>query len=226
MNFIYFNDQIDKQIKDIKARIRLLMNGVAADQMKASGLIYKQNFGVSILHLKELAKTIEPSHELAMRLWFLGIRETMILATIIEPTEKFEKKTALEWIDKFNHTEIVEITCMNLFSRLPYRKELSIECIKSEQPWTQITGFTLAARCFSDFKNNDIQDIINISFQLIPTENYHLYKSIGLCLSRLVRIGEESKETVLTFIQKYDIEDLSIKYISNEVQQEINFLYG
>lgn len=226
MNFIYTNDEIDKQIKSIKADIRLRMNGVAADQMKDSGLIYKQNFGVSFLHLKELAKTIEPSHELAMRLWFLGIRETMILATLIEPTDKFDRKTASEWVKALQHTEIVEMTCMNLFSRLPYRKELSLECLQSEQIWTQITGFILAARCFSLYGMDEINQIITRAREIASTNNYHLYKSIALCLSRLVRHSETAKEIILTALSEMDSDQPSTRYIRNEVQQEINFLYG
>lgn len=222
MEFIYNNNHTDKKIKDIKAQIRLRMNGIAADQMKVSGLVYKQNFGVSIPHLKDLAKNIEPNHDLALRLWFLGIRETMILATMIEPIEKMDIHMAKEWIKNLTQTEIIEIICMNLFSKIACRKELSLECIKSENQWEIITGYLIAARCYNDYSINEVNHFISRAHDLIPSDNLHIYKAIATGLSRFCRKNTEIKNTIMEAVKSFPDNEKSVNYIVNEINQEID----
>ena len=132
MKLYFTTENIDATITEIKQKLKLSMNGVTSDQMKSAGIHYRINYGVSIPRIKEIARDYQPNHDLAQRLWFLGIRETMILATILQPAETFNKNIAIEWISNFNQPEIVEQTCMNLLSKLPYWSELSLESIQSE----------------------------------------------------------------------------------------------
>ncbi len=225
MKYYISNPELDSTIAEIKRKIRLSMNGIVSEQMRNSGIIYKNNYGVSVPRLKEIAAEYEKNHDLAQRLWSLGIRETMILAMLIEPIEKLTYNSTLEWIKEFNQTEIIELASMNVLSKLDFSNKLVIDCIGSENIWLQTTGFTLAARIFAKLNSEEINICIESGFSLSDTENLPLYKSIALCLSRFCR---KDKETVLFIQQKLEnfpeSASRSQQHISAEVKQEILFL--
>ena len=153
MKFFIQNNELDKSVQEIRRKIRTLMNGVVADSMKDKGIVYKKNFGVDLPHLRDLARKYPPGHDLAQRLWALQIRETMILATLLEPADTFAESMAGEWMQSVNNIELVEQICMNLFSKLSYGSQLAIRLIHVDQKWSRITGFTLSARLWKDLDN-------------------------------------------------------------------------
>jgi 3-methyladenine DNA glycosylase AlkD len=219
------NPVLDAQIKEIRRKIRLSMNGIVSGQMTRSGILYKQNYGVSIPRIKEIAAGFLPDHDLAQRLWFLQIRETMIMATLLEPLSEFTAETAREWVSQFNQIEIIEQATMNLFSKLSISDVLCLEWIKSEYSWTQITGFILTSRIVEKLNQNQIDVIIQRAFKLSATDDLHLYKAVALCLSRLCRKDNETATSILKGIESFSqTTSAGQSYISTEVKQEILFL--
>ena len=162
MKYYISNQELDKQISEIRRKIRLSMNGIVSEQMTQNGIVYKKNYGVDIPRIKEISKNYTPNHDLAQRLWSLQIRETMILASLLEPIDKFTPEMAQEWVKSFNQIEIVEQACMNLFCKLSYINELCKNCIKSDNIWAQITGYVLAARLAGKLNHTEITDITQI----------------------------------------------------------------
>jgi len=225
MKFFIANPDLDTQISEIKKTIRLSMNGIVSDQMTQSGIIYKKNYGVTIPRIKEIASRYAPNHDLAQRLWMFNIRETMIMATLLEPTAKFTPELAETWAQSFNQIEIIEQTNMNLFSKLPFAAAMAAKWIQSGSIWLQITGFILAARIAGKFNQNEITAVVKKGIELSNTDDLHLYKSIGLCLSRFCRKDREIASYILKEIEAFsDDSSISQQYISTEVKQEILFL--
>ena len=219
------NPALDTQIVEIKSKIRLSMNGIVSGQMVQNGILYKKNFGVSIPRIKEIASMYSPDHGLAQRLWDLKIRETMILATLLEPKEIFDRQFAQEMVESFQQIEIAEQACMNLFSKVAESVALSIEWIQSEKPWIRITGFMLAARIYDLPDKKDSDFIIHQAIKDACTDNFHLYKAVGLCLSRFCRKDKETSAYILKEIDALPQKtSMGQQYISNEVKQEILFL--
>jgi 3-methyladenine DNA glycosylase AlkD len=225
MKFYISNPELDDQIAEIRRTIRLSMNGVVSDQMTNNGIRYKKNYGVSVPRIKEIAKKYTPNHDLAQRLWSLQIRETMILATLLEPTDKFSIETASKWLESFNQIEIIEQSCMNLFSKLPFATKLVSDLIQSENTWFQITGYILAARTLDKFNAYETIEIIEKAVQSSYTDELHLYKSIALYLSRLCRKDRQIATYILKEVDCFsDNSSIGQRYILNEVKQEILFL--
>jgi len=226
MKFYIANPDLDAQIIEIKKTIRLSMNGIVSDQMTKSGIIYKKNYGVTIPRIREIALRYTPNHDLAQRLWALNIRETMIMATLLEPIDKFTPEIAQTWVLSFNQIEIIEQVNMNLFSKLPFAASLAMQWMQSDKSsWKQVTGFILAARIADKFNRDEIVTIIKVAGKLSDTNDLHLYKSIGLCMSRLCRKDKETATYILKEIESYSFDSsISRQYISNEVKQEILFL--
>jgi len=225
MKYTLANPELDSQIAEIKLKIKLSMNGIVSGQMTQKGILYKTNFGVSIPRIKEIASFYTPNHELAQRLWNLQFRETMIMSTLLEPADKFDRKAAQSLIESFNQIEILEQACMNLFCKLQFSDTLCKEWIDSDIEWLRIAGFMLAARISESLNQSDTNTIIIQALSKSETNNFHLYKAIGLCLSRFCRKDKETAAYILKQITTFSITtSISQHYISTEVKQEILFL--
>ena len=225
MNYTFINPEIEAQITEIKLKIRLSMNGIVSDQMIRNGIVYQKNFGVSIPRIKEIASNYTPNHSLALQLWNLHIRETMIMSTLLEPVGEFTIQSAGILVSQINQIEIAEQACMNLFCKLPFASELSKEWVQSVTIWEQITGFLLAARMYESLNRDVLHAIISRGFDVSTTTDFHLYKAVALCLSRFCRKDKETAAYILKQLTALEpISSTGRLYISNEVKQEILFL--
>lgn len=139
---------VHETIKDIKGQFRLFMNGVASQSMREKGLAYKLNFGIEVPRLKEIAARYEKNHEVAQALWKENIRECKILAGMLQPAETFYPDIADIWVEEMHNPEIAELTCMNLFRRLPYASEKAFQWMADDREYFQLCGFMLLAWLF------------------------------------------------------------------------------
>jgi len=225
MKYILATPALDAQIAEIRIKIRLSMNGIVSDKMTQSGIHYKKNYGVSIPRIKEIASGYVPNHDLAERLWLLGIRETMIMATLLEPIDKLTPEMAQYWVSRLTQIEIVEHACMNMFCKLPFARSLCVEWVKSDQRWMQISGFVLAARVFLQLNSDEITVITRQVMEASITADFHLYKAMALCLCRFCRKDKETANNILTMIEPVSgTASAAQQFIYNEVKQEILFL--
>ncbi|MBN2766407.1 MAG: DNA alkylation repair protein [Paludibacteraceae bacterium] len=225
MKFLLTNPEIDQQITEIKRKIRLSMNGIVSESMEAGGIVYKQNFGVAIPRLRELAAAYDANHDLAQRLWMLKIRETMIMATLLEDPEKFSIENARQWLSDIHQSELMEQCVMNTFIKTPFANQLIADTIASEQLWSRVSGFVMAARLHAKIPDKLVDDLLSKVKQYSRTDEYHLYRSMGLCMARLCRRNTETAKKISEFCtQNLSDKNDAQRYISEEVRQEILFL--
>ena len=145
-----------EKIREIKKQFRLFMNGVVSQSMREKGLDYKLNFGIELPRLKEIAEKFEKNHEVAQALWKENIRECKILAGLLQPIDTFYPEIADIWVEDMHYPEIAELTCMNLFSHLPYASEKVFQWIADEGEYFQFCGYMLMARLL--MKGNELNE--------------------------------------------------------------------
>lgn len=109
---------IEEQVKSIRVRLRLAMNGVISSSMREKGIRYRLNFGVPLPEIREIARAYSPDPELAAALWKEDIREFKILATLLQPAASFSCEEALAWVKEIPYPEIAEQASRNLFSKM------------------------------------------------------------------------------------------------------------
>ena len=68
-------EEINEKLKGIKRSFRSVMNGVASHSMREKGVGYKLNWGVSLVHLREMADNYGKDYDLAIALWKEDIRD-------------------------------------------------------------------------------------------------------------------------------------------------------
>ncbi len=107
----------ENTIKTILKEIRVKENGPAMDAMNRMGLKYKRNFGVSLSDLKKIAEKYRPDNNLAKDLRKKNIRETRILAEMIEDPKMVSEESANEIVSGIDTNELAEQACLNLFEK-------------------------------------------------------------------------------------------------------------
>lgn len=109
---------IAEQLKSIRTRLRLAMNGVISASMREKGVRYRLNFGVPLPEIRAIAAAYPPDAGLAAALWKEDIREFKILATFLQPPSSFTHEEAVGWIKEIPYPEIAEQAARNLFSKM------------------------------------------------------------------------------------------------------------
>lgn len=163
MQFTVYDEEVERQVKEIRKLVRLSMDGSVSESMAPLG--YKLNWGVSIPRIKELAARFSKDARLAMRLWNIGHRETMIIATLLMPENGCPESVAEAWAEDINNSELSEQCCRNLFVRLPYADKLAELCYnKPGTLYSKEIAYRLASKLTmkgSSCGNNFSKSLIN-----------------------------------------------------------------
>ena len=146
MDILLDDPVVDGQFRELLAKIRRLKNGETVAQMKAYGLVYKINWGASVISLRDLAKSYERNHLLALKLWNKQWRETMILATLLDEPDKVTEEQLDFWTKSFTTTEIAEQAVANLFVHTKFAYVKALEWCRGKKYLVRYTGLHLMGR--------------------------------------------------------------------------------
>ncbi len=166
------------------------MDGVNSSAMRKKGVNYKVNFGVPLVTLRKISKEYAPDPKLADALWKEDTRELKILASLIQEPSTFTQADA--WVEDISNLELAEQTSMNLFCRIPNAGEYAACWIQSDRFYTQITGFLLYARLFSnDFslEGEELKNYFHIVFNALDNQSLLLKNA---ALTSLKKLGRQS----------------------------------
>jgi 3-methyladenine DNA glycosylase AlkD len=112
--------------------------------------------GIRIPVLRRLSKEIGKNHPLALQLWEAKYHEGRILASMIANPEETTPDLADRWIKDFNSWDLCDQTCMNLFEKLPFAWDKTLDWCAREPEFEKRTGYVMIARlAVSDKKTSD-----------------------------------------------------------------------
>ena len=131
-------------IQEVKHRCYAMRNGAVADTMRRLGAPYRVIFGVNLPQLKEIASDIQPDAALAAQLWATdSTRECVLIAPMIMPHDAFPIETARQWIATAPSTEAIDVLCLKLLGKMPYKAELADELLLSDSELTRYASMRL-----------------------------------------------------------------------------------
>lgn len=215
----------NNNVKEILRKLWLSRNGEVVSQMRQYGMVYRKNLGVPISRIREIASDYPPNSETANQLWALHEREPMLTAILLQPINNFTWEMAQSWAEDCDNIEIIEFACMHLFSKLSFAEKLCCEWCASEKEQFQIMGFILSARYYQHFSDENRNFIIEKAFENSATENFQLYKAIGLALCRFCRCGKTVAELIFRKLNNFLPQpSAGEQYIMEEVKSEMIFL--
>jgi len=141
---------------DVVEKLKSLSNPEAIEGMARFGITPERTYGVSIPNLRKMAKEIGKDHNLARELWKSNIRETRILACMIDEPNKVTEEQMDDWVKEFDYWEICDQCCMNLFEKTEFAYQKAAEWSSREEEFVKRAGFVLMARlAVSDKKAAD-----------------------------------------------------------------------
>ena len=217
-----YNPEIEEQLKKIKSALRTRMNGEISENMSQKGISYELNYGTLLPELKDLSKKYIPNKLLAERLWFLRIRETMILATYLYPVNEFSFETAQEWLEMFPTQEITEICCFNLFSKLPFVELLISDWIQKPEGFAKLSAWLLMARKYQSLSTEEIDKYVIIAVDSINKENASVQNAMMIALKKIGSLDEPAKLLTKLAVWK-NAENTNAFY--EEIENELDFMY-
>jgi len=146
MDLLIDDPKIEQQFQQILTRIRLAKNGEIVEQMKDHGLVYKVNWGASLMTLRDLASQFESNHLLALKLWNKQWRETMIMAALMDVPAQVTEEQMDYWTKSLETTEIAEILNTFLWVKTRYAFVKSLEWCRGKKHLVRFSGLHLMGR--------------------------------------------------------------------------------
>jgi len=148
------------QYDDILERLKSLSDAKAVKSMAKYGITPGKAYGVSIPELRGIAREIGKDHGLAQQLWESDIRETRILACMIDKPEMVTEEQMDGWVKEFDYWEICDQCCMNLFEKTKFAYWKAIEWSSNDKEFIKRAGFVLMARLAVSDKRADDREFI------------------------------------------------------------------
>lgn len=146
------NKQLTETVKQIRRLIAGSMDGITATTMRQKGLIYKQNFGVALPRLREIARQFTPDTALSEYLLQTAGRETQIVGLLLMPAKQLTTEAALHLAATLQTTELAEIASMTLFCHLSDIDYFLTQLITSRHQWQLLTACCTATRALQRLK--------------------------------------------------------------------------
>ncbi len=196
MKYFPFNPEVDFKIKELLNLINLRKNGETASVMNSNGITYKKNFGVSISHLESIAASHVVSFDVCERLWYMEIRETMILATLLVSQNNLNFETTCNWSQLVVNEDIARHSAKNLFSQLNYSTKLATYLLTTHSHYQKVLAVYILAGAI---KRQSIMliDVISAVDSQILNSNYwnsHIpVTPISFIMQQIIRYSSEGK---------------------------------
>ena len=113
----------------LRARVRSRMDGATAAAMRASGVDYAYNFGLSIPQLRDLASELPSRLSLAQKLLSAQLREMRILGLLSFPAETLTYSQAISFAKSLETEELLSLFSTHLLAK----NENVVACFPREE---------------------------------------------------------------------------------------------
>lgn len=202
-------EETNEKLKAIKRSFRTVMNGVASHSMREKGVGYKLNWGVSLVHLREMAATYGKDYDLAIALWKEDIRECKILATLIMPAERFLPEVADIWLEQTTSQELAEMLAANLLKDVSYAPEIAYRWMASDSDIRQICGFCILSRLFmrgQEPNERGINEFLDQAVTALLGTSVGVRHAAWNCINRFAELGEDYEAIAKKALQQAGID--------------------
>ena len=202
-------EETNEKLKAIKRSFRTVMNGVASHSMREKGVGYKLNWGVSLVHLREMAATYGKDYDLAIALWKEDIRECKILATLIMPAERLLPEVADIWLEQTTSQELAEMLAANLLKDVSYAPEIAYRWMASDSDIRQICGFCILSRLFmrgQEPNERGINEFLDQAVSALLGTSVGVRHAACNCTNRFAELGEDYEAIAKKALQQAGID--------------------
>lgn len=208
-------------------------NAQAAAGMARFGINPAHALGISIPVLRKMAKEIGRNQALAVELWYSGIHEARILASMIAEPQLMTVELMDKWVNEFDTWDVCDQVCGNLFDQTPFAYQKAIEWCQQEKEFVRRAGFVMMAELavhdkkasdesFAQFfplikryandERNFVKKAVNWALRQIGKRNSHLH---ALALACACEIQDMDSKTA-RWIAKDAIKELQAREMNSK----------
>ena len=194
----------DHLIKQILKEIKLKENGPASEAMSRMGLKYKQNYGVAVPEMRQIALKYKGNSKLSEELLKIESRETKILGILVADPETISEKQINAILDGINNIELAEQSCINLFEKIPACRNKAVKWIAQENQWIKVTGYLIFSRIAQkndDLENDFFRKLIDFAPNDFMHESLHVRKALARALRNTALRNKTLKELVFKIVE-------------------------
>ena len=211
--------------EDIIRRLEELKDPAAVEGMARFGITPEKAYGVSMPALTKMAREIGTDHELAGRLWALNVRETRVLACLIDSPELVTEEQMEEWVHGFNYWELCDQCCIKLFRRTKFAYAKAIEWSSVDEEFVKRAGFVMMATMAVHEKKMPEERIMRF-FSLIKDAAYDNRPLVKKAVNWALRqIGKRSmtlnKEAVKVAQEIEEMDSKDARWIASDALREL-----
>jgi 3-methyladenine DNA glycosylase AlkD len=226
MQFFPVIPHIDQQVEKAIQLIKLRKNGETADMLNRMGIVYRKNYGVSLVHIRQIAGGMDKNNDVANRLWARQIRETMILATLVADPLQMTLEQLTGWSGEISNAELTEQASMNLFAYSPHLQELVGLFIVNENP--NVRALALFSLGWAvKFNTFPVDELLLISTRIIDAcgvNHVIVGRGFSHLLRQLVRCGPNGLSLAQAWMERFVASDnVFVQVVLAEIAQEIEF---
>src|SRR5437660_10266756 len=144
--------------------------------------------GVSIPQLRDIAKDVGTSHDLAKGLWKSRIHEARILASMIDDPTKVSEDQTEEWAADFDSWDVVDGCCGNLFDKTEFAERKAREWSLRKEEFVKRAGFVLMAELAvhdKEASNKTFLDFLPLIVREASDERNFVKKAVNWALRQI-----------------------------------------
>jgi len=113
--------------------------------MARVGISVDRALGVSIPHLRRIARAHRDDHELALDLWATEIHEARILASMVDDPTRVSRPLMDDWAADFDSWDLCDQVCNNLFRSVAAVDQAARAWARSPDGYVKRAAFTIVA---------------------------------------------------------------------------------
>jgi 3-methyladenine DNA glycosylase AlkD len=211
--------------EEVIQKLHLLANPENVKGMARYGISQKNNLGISIYHLRPLAKEIGKNHALALKLWDSQIHDARLLACFIDDPEKVTPDQMDAWAEDFDSWDICDQACTSLFDLSPFAYEKVFQWADHEKEFVKRAAFSLiAGLAVHDKKASD--QVFEQFFPLLITHSgdnrNYVKKAVNWALRNIGKRNRSlNKTAILTAKEIQKINVPSARWIASDAIREL-----
>jgi len=210
---------------NVLKKLKDLADPKAVEGMAKFGIASKKIYGVSIPNLRKIAKEIGTNHQLALDLWDQGIRETRILASMIDDPALVTEKQMEKWVKDFDSWEVCDQCCMNLFWQTPFVFKRAIDWALRKEEFVKRAGFALMAVLAwknKEAKNKDFTKFFSIIKKESLDERNFVKKAVNWALRQIGKRNSNLNRKAINLAKEIQkIDSKSARWIASDAIKEL-----
>lgn len=133
-------------LQAIMRELKSYSDNKSLEHMARFGMDASRALGVRIPRLREMGKRLDKNRELAAQLWAKGMRETMVLASLVDIPAQVTGEQMDAWVTDLYDWESCDQLISNLFARSPLAVKKAMEWSHRDEEYVKRAGYVIMAR--------------------------------------------------------------------------------